>query len=134
MSIKDPVSKIMTKKVIVATSKNRFSQVRDLFTNYNLHHLPVTEDDAIVGIISTHDVIVAYERLSKKIRLIDDKVVDVEIPIAELMTKNPDTVTSDTPIKKVIELFGKKSYHALPVVDDGKIKGIVTTKDLIKAF
>lgn len=134
MDTKDPVSKIMTKKVIVATVKNRFSQVRDLFTKYNLHHLPVTEDDAIIGIISTHDVIAAYEKLSKKIRLIDDKVVDVEIPIEKLMTKKPDTVTSDTPIKKVVELFSKKGYHALPIVDDGKIKGIVTTKDLIKIF
>lgn len=134
MDKKDPVSKIMTKKVIVATAKNRFSQVRDLFTKYNLHHLPVTENDKVIGIISTHDVIAAYERLSKKIRLIDDKVLDNEVPIESLMTKNPDTVSSDTAIKKVVELFSKKGYHALPIVDDGKIKGIVTTNDLVKMF
>ena len=134
MDKKDTVSKIMTKKVIVATMKNRFSQVRDLFTKYNMHHLPVTENDKVIGIISTHDVIAAYEKLSKKIRLIDDKVLDVEIPIENLMTKNPDTVSSDTPIKEVLELFAKKGYHALPVVDEGKIRGIVTTNDLIKLF
>ena len=134
MDKKDPVSKIMTKKVIVATMKNRFSQVRDLFTKYNMHHLPVTENDKVIGIISTHDVIAAYEKLSKKIRLIDDKVLDVEIPIENLMTKNPDTVSSDTTIKEVLELFAKKGYHALPVVDQGKIRGIVTTNDLIKLF
>ncbi len=134
MNTKDPVSKIMTKKVIVATVKNRFSQVRDLFTKYNIHHLPVTENDTVIGIISTHDVIAAYEKLSKKIRLIDDKVLDVEVPIESLMTKKPDTVSSDTPIKKVVELFNKKGYHALPIVDDGKIRGIVTTNDLTKLF
>lgn len=134
MSTKDPVSKIMTKKVVVAGLNNRFSQVRDLFTRYNLHHLPVTENDEVIGIISTHDVIAAYEKLSKKINLLDDKVVNAEIPIEKLMTKNPDTISSDTPIKTVLEMFRKKRYHALPVVDDGKIKGIVTTNDLIKAL
>lgn len=134
MDKKDPVSKIMTKKVVVATVKNRFSQVRDLFTKFNLHHLPVTENDKVIGIISTHDVIAAYKKLSEKILVNDDSLLDQAMPIDKLMTKNPDTVSPDTSIQKVAEIFQKKGFHALPVVEDGIIRGIVTTNDLVKLF
>jgi CBS domain-containing protein len=48
------------------------------------------------------------------------------------MAKNLVSVSSTTTIKEVAEVLASKEFHALPVIDDNKLVGIVTTTDLIK--
>ena len=52
--------------------------------------------------------------------------------IRQLMIGNLETVSPDTTIKEVAELLVKREFHSLPVVEKGKLKGMVTTTDLIK--
>ncbi|MCA9135986.1 MAG: CBS domain-containing protein, partial [Planctomycetales bacterium] len=54
------------------------------------------------------------------------------IRVADVMTRDVLTVTSLTPIGKVLELMESKHVSALPVVDDDKCVGIVTATDLVK--
>ncbi len=51
--------------------------------------------------------------------------------IEQVMAKNLVRVSSNTTIKEVAEILAKREFHALPVIDDGKLSGIVTTTDLI---
>ena len=51
--------------------------------------------------------------------------------IQQVMTKNLFVVSPSMTIKEVAELLSKKEFHALPVVEDGELVGIVTTTDLI---
>ena len=48
------------------------------------------------------------------------------------MAKTPLTVAADTSIKEVAEILAKQSFHSIPVVENGKLVGLVTTTDLIK--
>jgi CBS domain-containing membrane protein len=48
------------------------------------------------------------------------------------MIRNLETVTPETTIKEVAELLINREYHSLPVVEDGILKGMVTTTDIIK--
>ncbi len=128
-----PVSKLMTKKVVVAGQENRFSQVRQLFAKFNVHHLPVTDrEDHVIGIISSHDVMKAFQKISEKGKALDDSQLDAEIKITDIMTKNPDTVAPDVSIYEAATMFATNGYHALPVVEENKLKGIITSNDLIK--
>jgi CBS domain-containing protein len=54
------------------------------------------------------------------------------LSIPQVMTSKPRSVTSDDSIKDVAEIFVSEDFHALPVVDDGVLKGIVTTTDVIR--
>jgi len=49
-----------------------------------------------------------------------------------VMVRNVQTVNADTTIKEAAELLASREFHALPVLEDGKLAGIVTTTDLIK--
>ena len=60
-----------------------------------------------------------------------DTVVYNMFTIDQVMTKNIITVSSDTTIKEVALILSKKEFHALPVIDNGELVGIVTTTDLI---
>ena len=61
-----------------------------------------------------------------------DSVVYNMFTIEQVMTKNLINVTSKTTIKEVAEILAENEFHALPVVDDSILVGIVTTTDLIK--
>ena len=54
------------------------------------------------------------------------------LSISQVMTTHIKTIDVDTTIKEVAELFAKKGFHALPVVDGKHLRGIVTTTDVIK--
>jgi len=128
-----PVSRLMSKKVVVANTDNRFSQIRKLFAKFNVHHLPVTEPgDRVIGIISSHDVMEAYQKYAEQGKKVDDATLDKELTAGKLMTKNPDMVSPDTSILDAAKMFAKNRYHALPVVENGTLKGLITSNDLIK--
>ena len=127
------VSHIMSKKVVVANLNNKFTQVRKLFLEFKLKHLLITEDnDKVIGIISTHDVLRAYKELTDRIKVVDDKVLDHEIKLSDIMTPNPETINPDDTVEFAAKKFSQNKYHALPVTEDGIVRGIVTTNDLIK--
>jgi CBS domain-containing protein len=48
------------------------------------------------------------------------------------MTAHPKSISSDTPIRDVAEILVNEDFHSLPVVDEGKIVGIVTSTDILK--
>lgn len=52
--------------------------------------------------------------------------------VEQVMARNLVKVAPDTSIKEVAEILSKKEFHALPVVEDELLVGIVTTTDLIK--
>lgn len=52
--------------------------------------------------------------------------------VEQVMSKNLVKVSPDTTIKEVAEILSKREFHALPVVLDELLVGIVTTTDLIK--
>jgi CBS domain-containing protein len=55
--------------------------------------------------------------------------------VADAMTKDPVTVTPDTPISRAEALLEERGWNALPVVEDGRrLVGVVTSLDLLKAF
>ena len=67
----------------------------------------------------------------------DEEEIDVDtvvynmFTIDQVMAKNLVTVNSKSTIKEVAEILAKKEFHALPVIDNNELEGIVTTTDLI---
>jgi len=65
----------------------------------------------------------------------DEETVDTTVynmfTIEQVMAKNLVSISPSMIIKEVAEILSKKEFHALPVVDDSKLVGIVTTTDLV---
>ena len=126
------VANLMTRKVVVANLNNKFSQVVQFFTDTNINHLPIAEDDVLLGIISIKDVLkfVGQELSSGKSLTAAD--LDAKFSLDAIMTKNPVFVHPNDLIEKAIEILSEGKFQALPVVEDGKIVGIVTNKDIVR--
>lgn len=132
MKKREPVSHIMTSHLHTVKEEDSLSEVVDIFRKYQIRHLPVTKGGKITGIISSTDI----NRLTFG-RLFDnqdgtDEVVLQMLKVPQVMTSKIRTVTPDTSIKEVAEIFATEHFHALPITDGDTLKGIVTTTDVIK--
>jgi len=126
-----PVSEIMTKQVVTIKPSDGLYEAEKLFNRHGIRHIPVVEKDHIVGVISHSDLLrISFSDLDEH----DDRVVPIiydMYSIPQVMTKVPVSVEVTTTIKETAEILARQSFHSLPVVDNGKLVGIVTTTDLI---
>ncbi len=128
-----PVSQIMTKNVVTLTTTDELTTAEALFKQHDIRHIPVVEGKAVVGMLSYTDLmrISFADAIDEQEQDVDTMVYNM-FSIGQVMAKNVATVKINTTIKEVAEFLAKKEYHALPVVNNGKLMGIVTTTDLIK--
>ncbi|QNL23112.1 CBS domain-containing protein [Hyphobacterium sp. CCMP332] len=123
----------MTSKVVTIDVNASLEKARDLFKKNKIRHLPVTDNELVIGILSQTDLL----RLSFGNTYVDDDMVGEdgimdELSINQIMKHKPDMVGPNDSIKEVAEKFISAEYHALPVEDNGKLVGIVTTTDVIR--
>jgi CBS domain-containing protein len=122
----------MTKKIIALNRKDDLETAEMLFKKHKIRHIPVVHEDSIIGMLSYTDLLrISFADAFNEDEDEVDTVVYNMFTIEQVMAKNLVSVSSDTPIKEVAQLLAKKEFHALPVVDEGKLVGIITTTDLI---
>jgi len=132
MKKRTPISKIMTKDIIAVNKTDDLETVELLFKQHGIRHIPVISKNIIIGMISYSDLLrISFaDAVNEDTQEIDTVVYNM-FTIDQVMTRNIITVSSDTTIKDVALILSKKEFHALPVIDNGELAGIVTTTDLI---
>lgn len=127
-----PIADIMTKNIIALNRTDDLETAEMLFKKHKIRHIPVVHEDAILGMLSYTDLLrISFADAFNEDEDEVDTVVYNMFTIEQVMAKNLVSVSSETPIKEVAEILSKKEFHALPVVDEGKLVGIITTTDLI---
>lgn len=127
-----PVSTIMTKNIIALNRTDDLETAEKLFKQHHIRHIPVVSGDVIIGMLSYTDLLrISFADAISEHETEVDTVVYNMFTIEQVMTKNVVTINSETIIKDVAEIITKNEFHALPVVDNGQLVGIVTTTDLI---
>ena len=126
------ISEIMTTDVVTLDRKDTLDAAELLFKTHNIRHIPVVDKDVILGMLSFTDLL----RISFADAVYDDEetidtIVYNMFTIEQVMAKKLVSVTPNTTIKEVAGILSKKEFHALPVVDNKKLVGIVTTTDLL---
>ena len=129
-----PISGIMSKNVIALTLEDNLQRAEMLFKRHIIRHIPVVNAEIVIGMLSYSDLLrISYSEVSDDEHNIDSVVFDM-FSIEQVMTKNVTSVSSKTTIKEAAEILAIREFHALPVVDNGTLIGIVTTTDLLKYF
>src|SRR6201986_2998962 len=83
----------------------------------------VIDDDVLVGIVTQGDCAI-------KVLLpgLDAK----QTPVGQVMTGNPVTVRPDDPLKGCMEMMAARGFRHLPVLDAGKVAGVISIGDVVK--
>lgn len=108
--------------IFVSPDTNVFTALELMFER-NIGALLVIENDKFIGIFTERD----YAR-----KVILKGKSSKEIQIREIMTENPPTVTPDNTIEECMWLMTNKFIRHLPVLDDGKLVGIISIGDVVK--
>jgi len=132
MKKRTPVSKIMTSNVITLNNSDDLVRAERLFKEHKIRHIPVVTGTEIKGMLSYTDLLrISFADAVYEDEQEVDTVVYNMFTIDQVMAKNIVSVGPDSTIKEVAEILSKREFHALPVVDNNKLVGIVTTTDLI---
>lgn len=130
---KAPISMIMTQDVITLKKTDNLETAEQLFKLHKIRHIPVVDENVIIGMLSYTDLLrLSFADVTDDNDSLADVMVYNMFTIEQVIKRNIVTVSSSNSIKEVAEILAAKEFHALPVVDNNTLSGIVTTTDLIK--
>lgn len=129
------ISKIMTRELVTLELTDTLYTAEKLFKKHHIRHLPVLKDKKLVGILSYTDLLrLCYADIVETPEDTLETFMYEHFTISQVMNQNLVVVSPKTTLKEVAELLSVREFHALPVVENGFLRGIVTTTDLIKYF
>ncbi|SMF74702.1 CBS domain-containing protein [Pseudobacteriovorax antillogorgiicola] len=141
-------SDVMTKDVITIDSQETVETAAKTMLKHNIGGLPVLEKGKIVGIITESDFIGKRVEVPHAIGSMPELLghwfegVSVEsvlqdarkLQVREVMTKNLVFVGPETPLTQTVKTMMQRDLTRLPVLQDGKLVGLVARRDVLGAF
>lgn len=116
----ESIGKIMKTRVIRARPDDTLRHAAELMIQLRIGSIVVVEEDRPIGIVTERDCV----RLMAEGRPADAKIGDV-------MTKPVTTCEADKKVADVLTIMSEKRINHLPITQDGKLVGIVASRDLI---
>ena len=140
----------MTREVLTVTPETSISDLSKILENRRIGGLPVVDKDGrLLGIITQTDLVerARHLELPPAINILDFHFY-LQIPshlihrvekmlgttVGDCMTPNPVTVAPDTPVARIAALMAKQKMHTIPVLEGGKIVGVIGKMDLVRAM
>ena len=127
------VSTIMTRNMVTVDYKDDLESAEHLFKAHKIRHIPVVKGNELKGMLSYTDLLrISFADAIGEDEMSIDSIVYNMFTIEQVMVKSVVSMPSTSSIKEVAELLTRRNFHAIPIVDDDKLVGIVTTTDLLK--
>ncbi len=131
------VSRSMTRRVVTIGPEASIFEVQELMAQNRIRHIPVVEEgDKLVGIVSDRDL-----RSALPFRYLKEGVSPEEqerlqrLRVKDIMTREVFTISPAYTIQDALLMIQNSKVGALPVVDEeGRLKGILSVRDLLRAF
>ena len=129
------VKDLMSDALEVVSSDAPLHDVLTAMNRAGYRHLPVVENNTLVGIITDRDVRLAVNSpvITEDADLKREAILD-DVRVDDCMTRDPQCVSSDTPAHEVADLLALNKFGAMPVVDGGKLVGMISYVDFLKHY
>ncbi len=122
----------MSRSVVTLTPEYTLREAIELLRSRGIRHLPVVGGSKVVGIVTDRDVKRATPSLHSGVdRNQYERVLETTM-VAQFMTRDPVTVTPKSTLRAAVTIFIERKVGALPVVEDGRLVGILTDIDILR--
>ena len=141
---------IMTREVVTVKKETTVRELAELFTLHRIGSIPVVDDNgSLIGIVSESDLVEQDKNfhIPTVISLFDwviylesEKKFEKELKkmtaqtVGDIYTEDVNTVTPSTPVSDVADIMSREKINSLPVVEGGRIVGVVSRIDLIRTM
>ena len=138
---------IMTLDPVTVSPSATLREAARLLLNGRFNGLPVVEEGRLVGMLTQSDLISLDKKLeSPGFFLLLGGYIPLQMPgrlqhdmkrmaastVGEVMSREPFTITPQTPLDEIATVMVEKRFYSLPVVDEGRLVGIVGMEDMLK--
>jgi CBS domain-containing protein len=122
----------MTPNPICATPEMTLPEAHRLMNEHRIRRLPVVDNGRLVGIVTRGDIRGAEPSDATSLSIFEINYLLSRLTLDRIMTRNPVTVTPDTTIGQAAQLMLQHKIAGLPVVDGGRVVGILTESDIFR--
>lgn len=122
----------MTTEVTSLQESDTLLDATMIFVRSTLRHLPVLRGKQLVGVVTERDVKQFAPSILSGISPDEYNKLMESTPLSRVMTRDPATVTPGQPVFEAAKILTTRRIGCLPVVENGELKGILTTTDMLK--
>lgn len=123
---------VMTKNPITVESQTLVMDAQKIMKENKIRRLPVVDKGKLVGIVTHHDLLQAAPSPATSLSVYELNYLLAKMKVEEVMTKNPVSLSPDTPFEEALRIGQEKGIGAFPIVENGKLVGITTESDIIR--
>ncbi len=128
------VSDWMTKKVFVLSPDDYLSDAIALMKEHEIRHLPVMKNDRLKGILSDRDIKEYSPSKATTLDMYELHYLLAKTRVQEVMSSKVITTSPDTAIEEAAMILLDGNIGCLPVLDQGRLAGIISDKDIFRAL
>ena len=126
---------IMSSPVVTVDIDDTLMTVQTIFEKFEFHHLLVVEDKSLFGVVSDRDLLRAISPWHDTLDELPRDRALLNKPVHQICRRKPVTASTNTSILEAAQILINNNVACLPVVtEQGNITGVVTWKDIFKAF
>ncbi len=129
------IRELMSGGLITVRRETPVLEARDLMVKERIRHLLVTQTGgALVGIVTDRDIRLNLPSTATSLSVWEINHLLTKLMVEQVMTQSVITVGPDRPAREAARLMLDHKIGALPVLDDGRLVGIITETDIVRAF
>ena len=130
MAVKD----FMTRKVVYVSPDTTVAHTADMMREQGLRRLPVIENDRLVGVVTERTMAEASPSKATTLSIYEMNYLLNKTKIRDIMVRDVITVSPYASLEDAVYAMMKNQVGILPVVEAGQVFGVITEKDVFKAF
>ena len=130
MAVKD----FMTRKVVYISPDTTIAHAADMMREQTLHRLPVIENDKLVGLVTEGTIAEASPSKATSLSIYEMNYLLNKTKFKDVMIHDVITVSRYASLEDATYLMLKNKVGILPVVDNEQVYGVITDRDIFKAF
>lgn len=130
MAVKD----FMTRKVVYVSPDTTVAHTADMMREQGLRRLPVIENDRLVGVVTERTMAEASPSKATSLSIYEMNYLLNKTKIRDIMVRDVITVSPYASLEDAVYAMMKNQVGILPVVEAGQVFGVITEKDVFKAF
>jgi acetoin utilization protein AcuB len=124
----------MSRPVITVSPDAPINEVLAMFKKDHIRRAPVVKEGKLVGIVSQTDLLNASPSPVTTLSIWEMNYLLSKVKVSRVMSRKVITVNVDTPIEEAARVMADKKFGGLPVMNNGRLVGMITETDLFKIF
>jgi len=126
------VRDFMSTNVVAVDEKTSIHDAKKIMEAHKIRRLPVMRKDKLIGLVTERMLLEASPSPATSLSIHELHYLLAKMTVKDIMVKNPHTLSPDTPAEEAMQLGQEMGYGGFPIVEDGRLVGMVTESDIVR--